>query len=98
MLGQAKSKRALPLPEWRVTDERTTVASPASALARGAPLLFAACRAHHGQYDAGLIDVDPQTPDGADGPMDFKRRNQETGEWEVFASETRLGVSVAVGN
>ncbi len=56
-------------------------------------LLWTACRIHHGQYDAGLIDVQPQDSIlGANGPMDFFART-ESGTFEIFASEKRIGVS-----
>jgi hypothetical protein len=60
-------------------------------------LMFAGCRAHHGQYDAGLIDAEPLTADLFDGPVAWLRKHQETGRMETFAIETRIGHSVAVG-
>lgn len=61
------------------------------------PLLFAACRIHHGLYDRGELDVQPQTDRGADGPMDWLMPNPITGRMEVFASEKSIGVSVERG-
>lgn len=61
-------------------------------------LLISFCRVHHGEWDDHKWDVEPQTPQLLDGPVDFTALNPETGKWEVFASETVIGVSVAVGN
>lgn len=55
-------------------------------------LIFAACRVHHGMYDAAQIDVRPQTSKGTDGPMDFFKQT-EGGRWELFASERTTWVS-----
>jgi hypothetical protein len=57
-------------------------------------LIWTACRIHHGQYDAGLIDIQPQGPQGTDGPCDFFTRT-ESGRMELVASEKRWVVSSA---
>lgn len=60
-------------------------------------LIVSLCRIHHGQFDACLINVQPQDPTlGANGPMDFFIRS-ESGRFELFASEKRLGVSIVKG-
>jgi len=61
------------------------------------PILVTLCVAHHGQYDACLIDVQPQDSAlGANGPLDFFVRT-ESGRFELFASEKRIGVSTVKG-
>lgn len=57
------------------------------------PILVTMCRHHHGQFDACLIDAQPQDSAlGANGPMDFFVRS-ESGVFELFASEQKIGVS-----
>lgn len=54
------------------------------------------CLVHHGQYDHGEIDIVPLTEQEFDGPCDWYVRN-EWFEWELFASEKTIGVSVERG-
>jgi hypothetical protein len=57
--------------------------------------LICFCRRHHGLYDAGThFDIQPQTPKGCDGPVDFTAPHGDSGRWEVFAAETIIGISV----
>lgn len=61
------------------------------------PILVTLCRIHHGQFDACLVDIQPQDSQlGANGPMDFFVRT-ESGRFELFASEKRIGVSTIKG-
>jgi hypothetical protein len=59
--------------------------------------IFAGCRAHHGLYDADLLDAIPQTAAGANGLMDWYHRAKQSDPWEHFASEKRIGVSETRG-
>jgi hypothetical protein len=57
----------------------------------------ALCRLHHGLFDAAEVDIQPTTDAGTDGPMAFYTKDKETGDFVHIATETRVGVSVAVG-
>jgi hypothetical protein len=58
------------------------------------------CFIHHSEWDrGGEWDIEPQQAErGFSGPCDFYRTNPANGKWEIFARETVIGVSVAVGN
>lgn len=60
-------------------------------------LIMAACRMHHGLIDNGTCEVHALTDKGTDGPVMFFKKHPETGRMEHVATETRIGVSVAVG-
>jgi hypothetical protein len=60
-------------------------------------LLFAACRVHHGQLDAGDLKVEPLTPAGMDNVVAWYLRDQETGKFQCIGVEQRIGVSEARG-
>lgn len=53
--------------------------------------LIALCRVHHAMYDAAQINIDPLSPEGFSGPCEFSRLT-ESGRWDVFATERRIGV------
>lgn len=56
--------------------------------------IIALCRKHHGLMDAALIEIEPQTEQGTDGPCAFYEL-REGGRMECIAIEVRIGVSVA---
>jgi hypothetical protein len=56
--------------------------------------LIALCSQDHQRWDLGLIDIQPQTAQGFDGPADFYERS-ESGRFELVASERVIGVSEA---
>jgi hypothetical protein len=56
------------------------------------------CRIDHGLYDAGDLWIEPLTAQDFDGPCEFYEKHQETGVMEHIGTETRIGVSVAVGS
>lgn len=57
------------------------------------PILISLCVVRHGEYDRGEIDIQPQDRAlGFDGPADFYRRD-ERGQFQLVASEKRIGVS-----
>lgn len=45
---------------------------------------------------SGDLDIQPQTPAGANGPCDFRKKDDD-GRWIVVASERYIGVSVTRG-
>lgn len=59
--------------------------------------LISFCVVRHGEWDRGEFTVVPQDRKlGMDGPVDFYAPDS-SGRLECFASEKRIGVSVAVG-
>jgi hypothetical protein len=50
------------------------------------------CFIHHREYDHGDLDFVPKTEKGTRGPLDWFRRDKETGEMRHFASERYVGV------
>lgn len=59
--------------------------------------LISLCGRRHDEWDRGLIAIVPQDRAiGFNGPADWYRVDQR-GRLEQFASEKRIGVSVAVG-
>lgn len=58
--------------------------------------VIALCLRHHQMWDHAELDIQPQTDDGFDGPVDFLLPN-EAGVWEVVASEERRAISVERG-
>ncbi len=48
----------------------------------------ALCRFHHGMLDSAVIDIQPLTDAGTDGPMAFYWVNKMTGQFELIVSET----------
>lgn len=66
-----------------------------SRTTRGTLITF--CTRHHQLWDLSQIDVRPQEERiGFDGCADFFVRS-ESGEWQIFASERLIGVSVTRG-
>lgn len=59
--------------------------------------LVSLCRRHHQMWDGHEIDLQPLTDAAFDGPVSFHEK-RESGKFEHVASESRRGVSVAVGN
>lgn len=59
---------------------------------------IALCRLDHSRYDRGFIDIEPLDADlYFDGPCAFYDKDNETGRMVHIATETTIGVSVAVG-
>lgn len=60
--------------------------------------LLTLCGPKHGDWELDKFSVVPQdTALGFDGCCDWYATDPETGRLEMFASEKRIGVSVAVG-
>lgn len=55
--------------------------------------LIALCRAHHGLFDAGLLEIETLTERGTDGVCDYRQFNQEDGRWEALGSDRVVAVS-----
>lgn len=55
--------------------------------------LITFCIRHHQAWDHAEFDARPMTPQGFDGPVEFYERNAR-GDWEVFAAERIIGISV----
>lgn len=62
-----------------------------------ADLVVALCRRHHNALDDDVIGIEPTSDANANGLLAFYERNKETGQMEHIATETAIGVSVAVG-
>ena len=88
--------KSLPVDPCHIGGHRGIGGDPSGARTQQ-HLILSMCRIHHGQFDACLIDVQPQDSAlGANGPMDFFVRT-ESGRFELFASEKRIGVSTVKG-
>lgn len=60
-------------------------------------VIISLCREHHRQLDGHEIEIHPLTSAVFDGPVSFHVRCEESGVMQHVASETSIGVSVAVG-
>jgi len=55
--------------------------------------VIALCRPAHGQWDAGIIEFDPLTDVGFDGPVAFYRKHPESGKMLQIGAEAGARVA-----
>lgn len=92
-----KKSLELPIDACHAFKHRGLGGDPSGERTADTKLIIAFCRGCHGLFDAGEFDIEPLTLDWCDDVCAFFYKNPESGRMEQKATETKLGVSVAVG-
>jgi len=85
--------------KWKLRLEVAHVVSKSLGGSNDADNLILLCVSRHQgrpSLHSGDLKIEPQTSAGTNGPVDFFSRD-ESGRWQVIASEKSIGISVAVG-